>query len=201
MKRASGVLMHITSLPSPYGIGTMGRAAYEFVDFLHRARQRYWQVLPLTPTGFGDSPYQSASTFAGNPYLIDLDMLLEQGLLTREEIGQDWGEDPRHVDFGLMYARKYAVLEKAFARFDRAEMADFCRSTPWLAGWTLFAALKDHFTGRPGPSGPRIFGTEIRRLCFAMGSCWRSGWPFTASFSMCLTGNGTPCGIMRKNRG
>lgn len=94
MKRASGVLMHITSLPSPYGIGTMGRAAYEFVDFLHRARQRYWQVLPLTPTGFGDSPYQSASTFAGNPYLIDLDMLLEQGLLTREEIGQDWERIP-----------------------------------------------------------------------------------------------------------
>ena len=155
MKRASGVLMHITSLPSPYGIGTMGRAAYEFVDFLHRARQRYWQVLPLTPTGFGDSPYQSASTFAGNPYLIDLDMLLEQGLLTREEIGQDWGEDPRHVDFGLMYARKYAVLEKAFARFDRAEMADFCRSTPWLAGWTLFAALKDHFHGAPWTQWPQ----------------------------------------------
>ena len=80
MKRASGLLLHITSLPSPYGVGTLGKAAYDFVDYLHRARQRYWQILPLTPTGYGDSPYQSASTLAGNPYLVDLDLLKEQGL-------------------------------------------------------------------------------------------------------------------------
>lgn len=155
MKRASGVLMHITSLPSPYGIGTMGRAAYEFVDFLHRARQRYWQVLPLTPTSYGDSPYQGPSAFAGNPYLIDLDLLKEEGLLTEEDIGTDWGSNPRKVDFGLMYRRKYAVLEKAFARFDRREMEAFCRKEEYLSGWALFSALKDHFNGAPWYDWPQ----------------------------------------------
>lgn len=155
MKRASGVLMHITSLPSPYGIGTMGRAAYEFVDFLHRARQRYWQVLPLTPTSYGDSPYQGPSAFAGNPYLIDLDLLKEEGLLTEEDIGTDWGSNPRKVDFGLMYRRRYAVLEKAFARFDRREMEAFCRKEEYLSGWALFSALKDHFNGAPWYDWPQ----------------------------------------------
>lgn len=155
MKRASGVLMHITSLPSPYGIGTMGQAAYDFVDFLHRARQRYWQVLPLTPTSYGDSPYQGPSAFAGNPYLIDLDLLKEEGLLTEEDIGTDWGSNPRKVDFGLMYRRKYAVLEKAFARFDRREMEAFCQKEEYLSGWALFSALKDHFNGAPWYNWPQ----------------------------------------------
>ena len=79
--RASGILMHITSLPSPYGVGTLGKESYKFVDFLKKAGQQYWQILPLTPTGYGDSPYQSCSTYAGNHYLIDLDLLVEQGLL------------------------------------------------------------------------------------------------------------------------
>ena len=79
--RSSGILMHITSLPGNTGVGTMGKKAYEFIDFLKKAGQSYWQILPLTPTGFGDSPYQSCSTFAGNPYLIDLDTLVEEGLL------------------------------------------------------------------------------------------------------------------------
>ena len=149
MKRASGILLHITSLPSPYGVGTLGKAAFDFVDYLHRARQRYWQILPLTPTGFGDSPYQSASTFAGNPYLVDLDLLKEKGLLTDEDIGEDWGEDPRKVDFGLLYVRRRQVLEKAFARFDRAEMAEYVARNAWyLEDWTLFCALKDHFEGK-----------------------------------------------------
>ena len=149
MKRASGLLLHITSLPSPYGVGTMGKAAYDFVDFLHRARQRYWQILPLTPTGYGDSPYQSASTFAGNPYLVDLDMLKERGLLTQEDIGDDWGDDLRKVDFGLLYRRRRQVLQKAFARFDRAQMAAYVEKNGWyLKDWTLFSALKDHFEGK-----------------------------------------------------
>jgi len=149
MKRASGVLLHITSLPSPYGVGTLGKAAFDFVDYLHRARQRYWQLLPLTPTGFGDSPYQSASTFAGNPYLVDLDLLKEQGLLTAEDIGEDWGEDPRKVDFGLLYRRRRLVLQKAFARFDREMMADYRAQNAWyLEDWTLFSALKDRFEGQ-----------------------------------------------------
>lgn len=84
--RQSGILLHITSLPSPYGIGSMGAAAYGFIDFLRDGGQKCWQVLPLGPTGYGDSPYQSASAFGGNPYLIDLDILTAQGLLTAEEI-------------------------------------------------------------------------------------------------------------------
>ena len=84
--RKSGILMHISSLPGPYGIGSMGKGAYEFVDFLAEAGQAYWQVLPLCPTGYGDSPYQSFSTFAGNHYLIDLDMLISEGLLKQEEV-------------------------------------------------------------------------------------------------------------------
>ena len=84
--RKSGILMHISSLPGPYGIGSMGKCAYEFVDFLCKAGQAYWQILPLSPTGYGDSPYQSFSIFAGNPYFIDLDALVEQGLLKQEEL-------------------------------------------------------------------------------------------------------------------
>ena len=86
LDRGAGILMPVSSLPSPYGIGTFGKAAYEFVDFLKKARQKYWQVLPVGPTSYGDSPYQSFSAFAGNPYFIDLDTLAEEGLLTREEI-------------------------------------------------------------------------------------------------------------------
>ena len=99
MERASGILLPLFSLPSPYGIGTMGRAAYEFADFLHAAGQRYWQLLPLGPTGYGDSPYQSFSTYAGNPYFIDLELLAEDGLLTQAELSaREWGNDPRRVD-------------------------------------------------------------------------------------------------------
>jgi len=94
--RESGILMHITSLPGPYGIGTMGKNAYNFLDFLESAGQRYWQILPLTPTGYGDSPYQSFSACAGNHYLIDLDTLVEEGLLKKEEITAiHWGKDPQ----------------------------------------------------------------------------------------------------------
>ena len=120
--RQSGILMHITSLPSPYGIGTMGKAAYAFVDFLKSAGQSLWQILPLTPTGYGNSPYQSCSTFAGNPYLIDLDMLIADGLLTKKDLeGYSWGEKADHVDFGLMYQNRWAVLKKAYERFEETE--------------------------------------------------------------------------------
>ncbi len=86
MKRSCGILMHITSLPSPYGVGSMGEPAYKFVDFLRKAGQQYWQLLPCGPTGYGDSPYQSYSTFAGNPYFIDLDLLVKDGILTAAEV-------------------------------------------------------------------------------------------------------------------
>ena len=114
MNRCSGILMPVFSLPSPYGIGTLGKAAYDFADFLHAAGQRCWQMLPLGPTSYGDSPYQSFSTYAGNPYFIDLDMLIEDGLLEKSEVQeQNWGTEPRYVDYGKIYESRFAVLQKA----------------------------------------------------------------------------------------
>ncbi len=117
MKRSSGILMPIFSLPSPYGIGTLGKAAYDFADFLAEAGQHYWQMLPLGPTSYGDSPYQSFSTFAGNPYFIDPDLLVEDGLLTKQEVkAYRWGSDPRHVDYGAVYNSRLKLLSKAKKR-------------------------------------------------------------------------------------
>ena len=150
MKRSSGILMPIFSLPSPYGIGTMGKAAYEFADFLYRAGQRYWQMLPIGPTSYGDSPYQSFSTFAGNPYFIDLDMLVEDGLLRKDEIaGINWGTEPRYVDYGRIYESRFDVLSKAKERGwerDKQKVNAFIeRNSRWLADYALFMALKRHF--------------------------------------------------------
>ena len=115
--RKSGILMHITSLPNPYGNGSMGKCGYDFVDFLSRAGQTYWQILPLSPTGYGDSPYQAFSTFAGNHYLIDIDQLIGQGLLMQEEADElSWGEDETRVDFGLMYENRTKLLYRAYKR-------------------------------------------------------------------------------------
>ena len=102
--RSSGILLHISSLPSPYGIGSFGKSAFDFVDFLEKSGQEYWQVLPMGPTGYGDSPYQSFSTFAGNPYFIDLDTLADEGLLDRETLADhDWYRTKDRVDYGRMY--------------------------------------------------------------------------------------------------
>ena len=99
--RESGILMPVSSLPGPYGIGCFGKAALEFVDFLAEAGQTIWQILPLSPTGYGDSPYQSCSAFAGNPYFIDLDALKAEGLLTAAQLkAEEWGENPLEVDYG-----------------------------------------------------------------------------------------------------
>ena len=118
MKRESGILYPISSLPSKFGIGSFSREAYEFVDFLKEAGQTYWQVLPLCQTGFGDSPYQSVSSFAGNPYFIDLEKLIEEGLLTWDEVNRfDFGSDPEKVDYGAMYENRYPLLRKAYERF------------------------------------------------------------------------------------
>ncbi len=150
--RESGILMHISSLPGPYGIGTLGKAAYDFVDFLAEAGQRCWQILPLSPTGCGDSPYQSFSAFAGNPYLIDLDILIEAGLLAPEEVsGITWEVTPGRVDFGTMYNHRYAVLAQAFSRFqpDGDYEAFLEESRHWLPDYALFMALKGRFGGKP----------------------------------------------------
>lgn len=150
MNRSSGILLPISSLPSPYGIGTFGAAAYAFADFLHEAGQKYWQLLPLGPTSYGDSPYQSFSTFAGNPYFVDLDLLIEDGLLLAEEVEAcDWGEDPRHVDYGKIYESRFAILAKAKARGyarDYEDVQAFCRENEqWLDNYALYMACKKHF--------------------------------------------------------
>ena len=150
--RTSGILMHITSLPGKYGVGTMGRQAYDFVDFLKKAGQSYWQILPLTPTSYGDSPYQSCSTFAGNHYLIDLERLMEDGLLTPEDLqGITWNVTDDQADFGLLYQNRLKVLRAAYSRFTPdKDYACFCtENSNWLPDFTLFMALKDKFGGKP----------------------------------------------------
>ena len=146
--RSSGVLMHISSLPSPWGIGTLGTEAKKFIDFLAESGQRYWQLLPVSPTGYGDSPYQSFSSFAGNPYFIDLDTLCELGLLEKSEYsGINWGNNPECVDFGLLYESRFKVLRKAVQRLfesDCSELKDFCLNASfWLDDYATFMALKD----------------------------------------------------------
>ena len=150
--RESGVLMHITSLPGPYGVGTMGKEAYAFVDFLKKAGQTRWQILPLTPTGYGDSPYQSCSTYAGNSYLIDLDLLVKDGLLREEEITSiTWNVREDKVDFGMLYNNREKVLRLAYGRFTKGEALDaFCaENSSWLSDFALFMALKAKFSGKP----------------------------------------------------
>lgn len=146
--RTSGVLMPISSLPSPYGIGTMGKAARKFVDFLEKAGQKYWQILPICQTSYGDSPYQSFSSYAGNPYFIDLEYLCKDKLLTKKECESfDWGGSIKYVDYGTMYVSRYALLKKAYARFVKKVPADYAafrkKESAWLDEYALFMALKD----------------------------------------------------------
>lgn len=150
--RTSGILMHISSLPSPYGIGTFGKEAYRFADFLKKAGQTYWQMLPICPTSFGDSPYQSFSAFAINPYFIDLDMLCDDRLLEPSEYKDlNWGDDPLKVDYELIYYNRFKVLRKAYTRF-KSDLPDdygsFCRENGfWLDDYAFFMALKDAHGG------------------------------------------------------
>ena len=148
MERSSGVLMHISSLPNRFGIGSLGREAYAYVDFLARAGQRYWQLLPMGPTGYGDSPYQLFSASAGNPYFIDLDLLLAAGLLTEEE-ARPHLTGPGPVDYGRLYAQRFGLFRLAFARGrgrDLEAQAAFAREhAGWLEDYALFMALKAHF--------------------------------------------------------
>lgn len=153
MKRSAGILLPVFSLPSPYGIGTMGKAAYRFIDFLLKANQSWWQILPLGPTNYGDSPYQSYSSFAGNPYFIDLELLQEEGLLDTEDLCVDWGKDPRRVDYKQLYAYRLDVLRRAMKRGWEREAAQIeqfsSENSAWLREYTLFMALKRHFGMRP----------------------------------------------------
>ena len=158
MNRAAGVLLSVSSLPAPYGIGTLGRCAYDFVDFLVESGQNYWQMLPVGPISYGDSPYQSFSTFAGNPYYIDLDMLQTDGLLTSEEVqAHSWGDDPERVDYGAIYRARYALLERAFDRGwsrERQAVEEFACRQPWLDGYARFMALKRRYDMKPWTQWP-----------------------------------------------
>ncbi len=150
--RGGGTLLPVASLPSRYGIGTFGRAAYEFIDFLKEAKQKYWQVLPLGPTGYGDSPYQNFSAFAGNPYFIDLDMLIEEELITFDEVDSlDWGERPDWIDYAKIYKERFKILKKAFENSRHTETApyrQFCEENHyWLSDYSLYMAIKNHFGG------------------------------------------------------
>lgn len=151
--RTSGVLMHISSLPSSQGIGTFGKSAYKFVDMLRDAGQTYWQILPLCPTSFGDSPYQSFSTFAGNPYFIDLEILEKQGYIFPEEYKSiDFGQDSLRVDYEKIYFGRNKVfdfVEKHFFENLPSDYEEFCvRNASWLDDYSLFMALKDEFDGK-----------------------------------------------------
>ena len=150
MERSSAIILPISSLPSPHGIGTLGAAAYEFVDFLADAGQSWWQILPVGPTSYGDSPYQSPSTYAGNPYFVDLDELVADGLLTKEEIeSRSWGDDPAYVDYALLFENRFDLLAKACERGwerDARDVAAFVeKNASWLPDYALFMAIKRHF--------------------------------------------------------
>lgn len=150
LERGAGVLLHISSIPSPYGIGTFGKEAYEIVDKMVAASQKYWQVLPLGPTSYGDSPYASFSAFAGNPYFIDLDMLIEEGLITKEFVESfKWSYEDDLVDFGAIYDSRFKVLKKAFENSthqSEKEYADFLKKTEfWLDDYALYMACKVYF--------------------------------------------------------
>lgn len=150
MKKA-GILLPITSLPSKYGIGCFSKSAYEFVDFLSLSGQSYWQILPLGQTGYGDSPYQSPSSFAGNPYMISLDTLIEKELLSREECDFcDFGAGENYVDYEKQYNNRYPLLRKAYSRFVPDEaFENFKReSSYWLLDYALFMAVKGRYGGK-----------------------------------------------------
>lgn len=148
--RSSGILLHISSLPSPCGIGTLGREAYNFVDFLKNSGQSFWQVLPVGTTSYGDSPYQSFSTFAGNPYFVDLDLLCEDGLLFPEDYNDlDFGDNPTSVDYSKLFTMRNKVLYKAYQKGferDKEKVLAFCeQQLYWIEDYALYMALKEHF--------------------------------------------------------
>ena len=166
MDRKCGILLPITSLPSRYGIGCFSKEAFEFVDFLAEAGQTYWQILPLGQTGYGDSPYQSFSTFAGNPYFIDPQELIDAGYISAEAAGQfDFGREPRTVDYEMIYRNRYTLLRKAYANSpfcinpsekwaddayddDRMQLNHFIGDNlEWLPDYALFSAVKEYFDG------------------------------------------------------
>ena len=157
--RTAGILMPITSLPSPYGVGTLGQCARDFIQFLHRAGQTYWQILPICPTGYGDSPYQSFSSYAGNPYMIDFDDLKKEGLLQEEEYASiSWGDNPARVDYSLLYSHKFSILRIACSRISGVlseRFQTFCKEqNVWLNDYALYMSIKDYYDGQSWQEWP-----------------------------------------------
>ena len=151
--RASGILLPIFSLPGKYGVGCFSKEAYKFIDFLKECDQKYWQILPIGPTSYGDSPYQSFSTFAGNPYFISLEDLIEQGLLTKAECdGIDFGKNSNEVDYEKLYKHRFKLLRKAYERSEIYEKEEFhkfkAENEYWLKDYAIFMAVKDRFGGK-----------------------------------------------------
>ena len=153
--RSNGILMHLSSLPSPYGVGSMGKPAHDFVDYLVEAGQSYWQMLPICPTSYGDSPYQSFSTFAGNPYFIDLEQLAADGWIEESDFKDiDWESEEDDINYGVLYNKRYPILRKAAKKFLSQEeypksYHDFCWFNGyWLEDYSLFMALKDANDGK-----------------------------------------------------
>lgn len=150
--RSSGILLPVFSLPSKYGIGCISKEAYEFVDFLKASGQSYWQILPIGQTSYGDSPYQSFSTFACNPYFIDLEKLIEQGLISEKDCDSlDFGNNEEYIDYEKMYESRYAILKKAFENFNALQDETFAKfrrtNKKWIEDYALFMAIKDQKNG------------------------------------------------------
>ena len=153
MERASGILLPVFSLPGEYGIGTFGKEAYKFVDFLKNAKQKCWQILPIGPTSYGDSPYQSFSTNAGNPYFIDMDILREEGLLKKSDYSKlDWGKDRKNVDYETIYENRFKVLKIAFEEFKKGDLSEFYdflqKNERWISNYALFMSAKNENDGK-----------------------------------------------------
>lgn len=150
--RSSGILLPIASLPSEYGIGAFSKSAYHFIDKLKKAGQSYWQILPLGPTGYGDSPYQLFSTFAGNPYFIDLETLIDEGYLTKEECNAyDFGNNNRYIDYEKIYLSRFKILRTAYERSGISKTREFqefvSKNAHWLEDYALYMSVKNHFGG------------------------------------------------------
>ena len=159
MSRAAGILLSVTSLPSKYGIGCFSKSAYDFVDWLKEAGQTYWQILPICPTSYGDSPYQSFSTFAGNPYFISLEGLIEEGVLTEEECdSMDFGDAEDGIDYEKVFWARYPLLRLAYERSNISQNQEYLRFVEenrwWLDDYALFMAVKNYFDGAPWTHWP-----------------------------------------------
>lgn len=159
IKKGSGILLPISSLPSKYGIGTFGKEAYNFIDFLNETNQKYWQILPIGPVNYGDSPYSSFSVFAGNPYYIDLEILIEEGLITSKDcevlcsnLDDENNEEYEYIDYEKQFYHRYDILYKAYKKSKLkldSELKEFIKINSWVCDYSLFMALKYHFNQRP----------------------------------------------------